>query len=156
MASIETAMERMYGDIGLTDELTDDEAEVLLAWGAAEHEKLNTDTMDEEAFEARAQLIRRTMSRINNYIGKRGGYDADKAHSVMARLTEGLHELGYEVRAAQVDTFLAAQGEQDNMTALQSMLALIAPSADAESCTVDNAAADNPNRPHQRDRDSRR
>ncbi len=127
MSQLEMAMERMYGDVGLTDELIDEEAEVLLAWGAAEHERMAAQGLDDEAFDARAKQIRRAMSRMNNFIGKRGKYDEEKARTVLARFTEGAYELGYSIPAHQVNQFISVQTDLDNMTTLQALLAMVSP-----------------------------
>lgn len=125
MSRAEMAMERLYGDESLTDELRDDEAKTLLSWGEAELNRLLAQDMDEETFDDRFKLLRRTMKRINSFVAKRQEYEADKAQNVMARFTEGAFELGYEISYEQMTTFLAQQSTLNNQETVQAMLALM-------------------------------
>ncbi|MEO0563936.1 MAG: hypothetical protein AAF125_17665 [Chloroflexota bacterium] len=142
MASLESAMERMYGDINLTDELTDEDANRLLAWGAAEHERAAEALTDDEAFEDRASLIRKSMKRINSYVGGRTDYDEFKAKSRLGRITEGLFELGYTISGAQIDALIAAQSGYDDAAMLTALLAWGHPTAPEESPTTAAPSSD--------------
>jgi hypothetical protein len=135
MAWIERAMERMYGDINLTDELVDDEAEVLLKWGEAEHAKLETGAADEAALEEKAASVRKVMKRVNGLIGKWGGSDSEKAQKALAKLVDALADLGYDVAAEQVEG--AISGSANNMSALLAVLALLQPPTPETEPNVD-------------------
>lgn len=125
MAWIERAMERMYGDINLTDELVDDEAEVLLKWGEAEHIKLAAQSLDEDALDAGAAAVRKVMKRVNGFIGKWQADDPGHADAALAKLVDALGDLGYDVAAAQVQVALVDAGASDKMSALRAVLGLL-------------------------------
>jgi hypothetical protein len=118
-------MERMYEDINLTDELMDNEAKLLLDWGSSEHEKLEAQSVDLDTLEDRAKQIRKTIKRINRFVGQRSAYADDEAQSKLQSLTESLYDLGYTVSQEKANAFLAAQKDMDNTTALQAMLDLL-------------------------------
>ncbi len=136
MAWIERAMERMYGDINLTDELVDEEAEVLLKWGEAEHTKLEIQAMDEEAREEKAASVRKVMKRVNGFIGKRSSNDPEKAQKALGKLVDALHDLGYDVAAVRVQGALDEAGAADNMSALQAVLGLLQPETNPTEATT--------------------
>lgn len=121
----EQAIQQLYENSGLTDELTDSEAKLLLKWGEQEVMRLDAQQLDEDTFEDRFKQVRRAMNRINSFIGKRSDFDDDKAKSVMARFTEGVYELGYTINQAEVNAFLSAQQTMNNHDALVAMLDLM-------------------------------
>jgi hypothetical protein len=129
MPDLEQAIMALYENEGLTDALTDDAAKILLKWGESEVTRLVQADMDEETYEDKAKAVRRAMKRMNSFIEKRGDYEPDKAQQVMARFTEGVYELGYEVPMAQVEVFLQQQTDMDDTAALQALLALLTPDA---------------------------
>ena len=130
MSQLEMEMERLYGDINLTDELVDEDAQILLKWGEAQLERLDSEGYDDATFEEKSHQVRNAMKRINGFIGKRSGYDVEKAKIVLGRLHEGILQIGYNLPDAELEAYIATQAEMDNSAALTALLALIQPEAE--------------------------
>lgn len=125
MSYAERAMERLYENEGLTDELTDTEAKPLLKWAESEILRLDALGLDEETFDAQFKLVRRNMKRINSFVAKRQNADDEKRQTMIDRFIDGLKELGHPIDTVKVETFVNAQNTWDNLATVQGMLAFI-------------------------------
>lgn len=93
---LENASIRLYEDISLTDELDDQEAQILLKWGAQKLAQIVQTTNDEELFEQQFKTLRQLMKRINRMIGQRTDLDDEQLASYLEKFVAGAHELGYQ------------------------------------------------------------
>lgn len=118
---IEQATIRLYEDISLTDELTDEPAKVLLQWGAGQLRALAEKHSDEEAFEADFKQLRRLMKSINRFTGRRREMTVDEQREYARRIFDTAYELGYYAPYSQVAVYVDQQrylAPEDNIRML--------------------------------------
>lgn len=125
MAKVERAIERMYGELNLTDELRDEEAQDLLKWGENELLRQDEATPDEETFDARFKGVRSLMKDVNRLVGRRGDSTEDDLRDRLQKFAAHAAELGYTVETPRLEAFLAQQKTLSNREAVQSMLELL-------------------------------
>lgn len=125
MSKLENAVQRLYEDISLREELTDNEAEVLLKWAEGKVVQLDDEIADEETFDEQFKQLRRMMKRMNKFIGNRGDDDLEKQQQMVLKFLDSAAELGIKVNQAQIQAFLAAQQNQSNDDVLRSMLGML-------------------------------
>jgi hypothetical protein len=136
MRKLDRALERMYGELGLTDELTDDEAEILLRWGENAVTQLDAATDDEETFDAQFKQVRRLMKRVNRFVGAHADYDPAEAQEKLAKLRENAAELHITLDDARLQQYISAQAGQPNGEALRGLLDLLSPPPPADATTL--------------------
>lgn len=99
-AQAEQAMQWMYGDISARDELTDEEAEVLLAWGETQIAGLAALDLDDAAFEAAYEQLRKLLTRINRFTARRADLPPEEAAASLDKIAESAEALAaYHPRA---------------------------------------------------------
>lgn len=126
MSYAERAIERLYENEGLTNELTDNEAKPLLRWAESEIVRLDEAGLDEETFEAQFKLVRRVMKRINRFVARRADDTPDDNANALQRLADNLRELGHTVHTATLQATIAEQAALDNAAVVRRLLALAA------------------------------
>ena len=125
MSKLDSAVQYLYEDISLREELTDDEAEVLLKWAEDKVTQLDNEIDDEEAFDEQFKQLRRMMKRMNKFIGKRSTSDLQEQQKLAAKFLDSAAELGITVTQAKIQQFLGAQQAQSNDGVLHSMLDML-------------------------------
>lgn len=129
-ARVENAIQQLYEDPGLREELSDDEVPTMLQWAEREVAKLDARSADDAAFEAGFEALRKLLTSINRYIGRRSYSTPEEQAAEMDRIAERAGTLGYALPIIEEDpTTFQAQGAVDNITALASLLARIDGSA---------------------------
>lgn len=124
MPDLQDAIEQLYGNEGLTDELMDEAAGVLLRWAEGDITQAVTQfAADEEAFEAHFKRVRKAMKRLNSLIGTRDAIDEAEAQETLAALTEDAQALGYTPNAAALADFWGTQQALSPEEALAQVLA---------------------------------
>jgi hypothetical protein len=124
-ARAENAVQQLYEDPGLRDELTDDEVPTMLKWAEGEVAKLDARSADDAAFETGFDALRKLLSSINRYIGRRSYSTPEEQAAEMDRIAERAGWLGYSLSPEPDTTLFQSQGAEDNITALASLLARI-------------------------------
>lgn len=142
MTKADRAIERMYGELNLTDELRDDEAQELLKWGEDELLRQDEATPDEETFDARFKGVRKLMKDINRAVGRRADSTDDDLRKRLQKFAEHAAELGYTVDAPRLEAFMAQQGNLSNVEAVKALLQLLQSPAAAEADDAPAAGLD--------------
>jgi|GEM_PF-3934214 len=128
---IQSAMERLYEDMSLRDELTDDEANALLKWGEEEITRLANDSAnaDESAFDNAMSSLRKVLGGLNRIVGRGADMPAEQQTAAAQEVAASAQVLGYTVSAGDVTLPIQAQaaagGEPDRIGAIQALTSLI-------------------------------
>lgn len=128
---IQSAMERLYEDMSLRDELTDDEANALLQWGEEEITRLANDSAnaDESAFDNAMSNLRKVLGGLNRIVGRGPDMPAEQQAAAAQAVAASAQALGYSVSSGDVAFPVQAQsaegGEPDRISAIQALTALI-------------------------------
>jgi hypothetical protein len=120
MSRAESVLEAIYEDPDLRDNLTDDEAGVMIKWAEAELARLDAEQADDAAFEEAAEQLRRLLKGINRWIGHKGDPPEAQA-AMMEKIGAAASGIGRAL-AAPVETLGSAQSAPDEMAMLQSIL----------------------------------
>lgn len=121
MSRAEDILQAIYEDPDLRDNLTDDEAEVMLKWAETELARLDAEQADETAFEEAADQLRRLLKGINQWIGHKGDPPEEQA-AMIEKIGAAAAGIGRTL-AAPAETLASAQAAPDEMAMLQSILA---------------------------------
>jgi hypothetical protein len=122
-------------------DLTDDEANHLLAWAEAQTMEIAGRDLSDEAFDAYCANLRRLLAQINTFIGKREGAAAQAQHPIISEIVAQAQTLGYGVAQAEMEAYLRQQTALPSLEALQNLTALIktpSPSSDSGKRDVDD------------------
>jgi len=84
--TLQLALEQLYERVNLTDNLTDNDARILLSWGETQLKKLAAANLEQEQFEESANLVQRVMRAVNRLVGQRADIDNEKMRKSMLRL----------------------------------------------------------------------
>jgi len=122
----ERAKQQLYEDTTARDELTDDEANVLLAWAEAQIDALAVRDLDDDAFDEAFGHLRGVLKNINRYTGGRTYKSADELTAILNQLAAEAQALGAKVQAEQLD-IPQAQAADDNIPLIRALTSLIAP-----------------------------
>ena len=128
---IQSAMERLYEDMSLRDELTDDEANALLKWGEEEITRLANDSAnaDESAFDNAMSNLRKVLGGLNRIVGRGPDMPAEQQAAAAQVVAASAQALGYSVSSSDVAFPVQAQsaegGEPDRISAIQALTSLI-------------------------------
>lgn len=128
-ARVEAAIQRLYEEPDLRDELTDDEAERLLRWAEAELTRVDAGSADDAAFDTAVDTLRSLIKAINRFIGRRGYASPDEQAAAFAKIAAHAQALGYPLPADTFTPSFEAQAAGDNIAALQALLQQIESSA---------------------------
>lgn len=132
--SVEAALQALYEDASLRDELRDDEANELLKWAEAELVKL--EGADEAVFDEKVGELRRLIRGMNRFVGRRADLSAQAGDESLAHLSQHADALGYALSPDQLAQFAANAAALDGVSAVQALARLIngagtAPPADS-------------------------
>ena len=84
--TLQLALEQLYERPNLTDNLTDDDARILLNWGEVQLRELAAANLEQRQFEEFANLVQRVMRAVNRLVGQRADIDDEKMRKRMLRL----------------------------------------------------------------------
>jgi hypothetical protein len=87
MPGAEGAIERLYEDADVRDELRDDEANTLLKWAEDRLTQLAAQAATDEEFDAKASQFRSLLKGMNRLVGNRSTLDADALNTRLAELS---------------------------------------------------------------------
>lgn len=132
MSRAESVLQAIYEDPDLRDNLTDDEAEVMIKWAETELTRLDAERADDTAFEEAADQLRRLLKGINRWIGHKGDPPEEQA-AMMAKIGDAAAGIG---RTLAAPTFTSAQAAPDEMAMLQSILSQLSGDAEPEGMAV--------------------
>ncbi|HEX2906180.1 MAG TPA: hypothetical protein VHO69_04925 [Phototrophicaceae bacterium] len=132
-AQLERATEMLYGDISARDELTDDEAQVLLQWGEDQISKLAAQDLDDTQFDEALEHVTKLLTRINRFTARRADLAPEEQQDFIGKISASAEAVAAYTPSAQAvtppnfDAYLQQQGTLDNIANIQALTALIAP-----------------------------
>ncbi len=132
-AQAQRAIQNMYADPSVREELIDEEADVLLKWGEEQIANLAAQNWDDARFESASGNLNRLLNEINRFIGKRAYWSpAEQTASMgeIAKLAESLH---YKVNPAALEAFPQQSAALSNTEAIPALTALFKSSTEAPS-----------------------
>ncbi len=126
---ISQAAESIMGDASLTGDITDEEASLLLNWGAAFASRVAGQTVSMDDANATAYLdgalrnLRRVIRRINKLVGEAGDLPPDD----QAGYLQGIFEAAVQVPGLQTQPldFVALAAELSRLTAVEKVRKMI-------------------------------
>lgn len=133
MSRVDSALEALYEDASLRDELRDDEANELLKWAEAELVKLDESDATDADFESKIAQLRQLVRGMNRFVGRRAEISAQGADDAVTRLTEQASALGYSLTPEQLAQFGAQSAAADGVSAVQGLTKLISSAGGAPS-----------------------
>ncbi len=142
-----SALERMYEDTTVRDELIDQDATILLQWGEAQIKRLAQQEMDNGLFEDAYAKLTRIMARINRFVGKRHEADETKLADLLNRFAEVAAEAGYPVPPDKLAMFAKEHAALDDAAAIRAMTALLGMDAVPSQTPAGEAPAAVPSAP---------
>lgn len=101
---IQAEQQRLYEVSSLTDELIDDDAQILLSWASAQLPLMSI-TLD--TIEQQAKTLRRLVRSINRYVGQAQYTREDERQTKLDRIYTYATELSYPVQSEQLPILLA-------------------------------------------------
>lgn len=120
------AIQQLYDDSSTRDELTDEEAEVLLKWGEGRIADMGAQNMDDSAFDEAYTHLRRVVMNINRYTGQRAWKSPQELQTTLDELFTEAKALGVEIQPAALTT-VSAQAVDDNIAFIEQLTALVTP-----------------------------
>jgi hypothetical protein len=126
------AIQQLYEDTSARDELSDDEANVLLAWGEAQIKDLAGRSLDDTAFDDAFAHLRGVMKNINRYTGQRTYATPDDLLALLNELAAEAQSLGVNVQAQEL-AIPQAQAADNNIALIKALTALVTPGANASA-----------------------
>lgn len=151
-ARLRRASERLYGDSGLRDSLTDEQAEQLLAWGFAqvEEEVVRTRHLpDEDAaptVEVRTEAVHNVLRLVNEIVAQLPEVTQARSHEYMGQLVNALCEV--DSRTVHINDILALEklvtrrADLARSEIFDQLLSIIQTPAAGEASEMHEAAAD--------------
>ncbi|NWG16831.1 MAG: hypothetical protein HXY41_09365 [Chloroflexi bacterium] len=143
-AQAEQAIQEMYGDISARDELTDDEAGVLLAWGEQQITALAALDLDDESFQAACQHLTKLLSRINRFSARRAALPPEEAAASLDKIAQSAESLAAFRPGAQafVRPGFALAADLDPIGTIRALTEQIAPAITGEPHDQTNQPGD--------------
>src|SRR5262249_32863783 len=106
MPNLERAVEKLYEDTIIRDELRDPEAKLLLQWAEARLAQLASQTSDDAAFDGQYDSLRALLKAINRFVGHRAELDADTRRARLQAMADEARALGAAPTSDQFDALL--------------------------------------------------
>jgi hypothetical protein len=142
MSQAESAIERLYEDPGLRDELREPEANFLLQWAENQIMSLAEQYPDQAAFDAKVEELRARLKSVNRFIGRRSEMDEAAKQAKLAEIIgTSAQAVGTDAPDMRAAEYLQNVDTMDDSAALQSLTALFAPAATAQAAFTDPAEA---------------
>jgi hypothetical protein len=123
---VRRTIERIYEDESVTDELADDEAEVLLQWGERLATLLPSKGLSGDVLIEAGDQLRRLLRIINRFTGQRSSMDAEEQKSTLDTIVTAAKGIGFSVDPAKLQEYLQAHTEWDNTESIRKLTTLIA------------------------------
>lgn len=143
------AIEQLYGDAGVRDELTDDEALVLLKWGEDQIRALAAQNMDDAQFDEALAHLFKLLTRVNRFTARRADLMPEERQESLDKIAASAQAVAGFVPSAQTvappsfEPYLQQQSGLDNIAsirALTALIALAAPNAESQNPPTDHPA----------------
>jgi hypothetical protein len=136
-----SALERMYEDTQVRDEIVDDDAKILLQWGESQVKKLAQKETEDSVFEDAYYKLTKVMGRINRFVGMRQDADDAQKAELLEKFVATAADAGYTVSAETVAAFAKDNAAMDNAAAIRALTAMI------DATSTDSPASPPPTAP---------
>lgn len=127
--SMESAITRLYDNEGLTDELDDQPAKLLLQWAESQLALMVNRHTNEEAFEDAFKSLRLLVRSMNRFAARRDSMAADEQRNyVQRRIIERAQAMGFTTQAARVESlesWVQSQQAADQLRCVQATIKLV-------------------------------
>lgn len=124
----ERGLQALYQDSAVRDELTDDEAQVLLEWGETLVKALAARDLDDGLFDEALSHLTRLLTRINRFTSRRIEMSPDEQQEMLDKIIDSAQQAtGTLIASAQMAAFSAQQAALDNIGSIRALAALITP-----------------------------
>ncbi|MCU0497268.1 MAG: hypothetical protein MUF87_07960 [Anaerolineae bacterium] len=124
MIDLETATTRLYEDPSITEDLIDEEAQLLLGWAAARLPDLIAHAPDELTFDESFGALRQIVKGVNRLIGQQESIDTSL---VFPRLIESTTRLALPFGEAQASAYHEAIATLSRLDALRYLIDQLTP-----------------------------
>lgn len=120
---IQRAVESIYENESLTEELDDDAAEFLLQWGEQQVRRRGEQIFEEARFEQTLHYLRRLMANLNYFVGQRENLEDEEARQIMGEIIQNAQILEFPLSPQAFEAYLggnpaeAATAPQPDMDA---------------------------------------
>jgi hypothetical protein len=121
------AIQQLYEDTSARDELSDDEANVLLQWGEAQIRALGARNLDDTAFDEALSHLNGVLKNINRYTGQRAYKSPEELTTLLDELATQAQAMGVNVQAAQLAVPEAQAADSDNIAVINALTSLVTP-----------------------------
>jgi hypothetical protein len=121
------AIQQLYEDTSARDELSDDEANVLLQWGEAQIRELGARNLDDTAFDEAISHLNGVLKNINRYTGQRAYKTPEELTALLTELATHAQAMGVDVQAAQLAVPEAQAADGDNIAVINALTSLVTP-----------------------------
>ncbi|GEM_PF-1305631 len=88
MSRIDAVLQRITEDTGWREDLTDSEAESLIAWAKNRLARLHTQAVDEADFEQGVAKLRALLPKINRFVGARASMSPEEQQALLDTLAD--------------------------------------------------------------------
>lgn len=119
MNRAEAAVQSLYEDSRLREDLIDDEADVLLKWAEQKLIELDAAAVDDATWEQALATFKGLVRGVNQFIGQRAYAEPDAQDKTFASIQAQAAALNLPVPAQQ---FSAQTADEDNLAALKALL----------------------------------
>jgi hypothetical protein len=126
MSRYQDAVQALYDNETLREELVDEEAIPLLRWAEAKIAQLDAEYADDAAFKQAVGIFTRLLDSINLVVGRRGYAPVEAQRAALEALMAHAAALGIALPAQEAEAMtFSAQAAQDNLTVLNGLLTQI-------------------------------
>ncbi len=109
LIDIESVVTRLYEDVSLTEELTDEPAKLLLKWGRIRLNILVENAPDEETFVNSFKQLRRVIKSINRFTARRHIMSNEEQREYLEKIMNRAQELGLQPPPGASEHYLNRQ-----------------------------------------------
>ncbi|MEO8611778.1 MAG: hypothetical protein ABI690_28020 [Chloroflexota bacterium] len=141
------AIEQLYEDTSARDELSDDEANVLLQWGEAQIHELGARNLDDNAFDEAISHLNGVLKNINRYTGQRAYKTPEELTALLNELATQAQAMGVDVQVAQLAIPEAQAVDSDNIAVINALTSLVTPGQTPAMAAPTTPAAQPPQPP---------
>lgn len=139
MPDAQAAIQRLYEETSVRDELIDEEAELLLRWAEEQVIRLAAQRPDPAVFEESYGELVRLLTRMSRFAAGQSGMSPDEAQTAMSRIEVSASAVGLHPGGLMAQT-----APDDILGTLQALMAYVAPVADELPDDVAPAASETP------------
>lgn len=129
-AQAERAVQVIYEDPNLREDLADEQADFLLKWGEDQTMKLSERGLEDDQFDGLFTNLRVLMAQINRYIGKRDSMPPDARRATLGEIGKLARLLDFKAGDGELTAFDTRQASLPPDEALRALTELIQPSAE--------------------------